>query len=235
MLEGGVDDHDDAGAGVLRRVGAHRLVELLQAWEGSSFGGEIGPVHHDVMLSQWHVARDRPAPVGAGRRSRWPGWRIRGGSRGAAAGGREGRREGGRARTTRLPCSRAPPGARRPRWPRCTARRRREQFDGPRVDLLHPDQGDPAASSARAPSALLGLVADLPAAQHDATHRRGILNGAVVDHVGGRSPTRGRRRSSAGVGAQHRFRRDDDERAAAGATTPGSGAGGSTAPRWRGW
>ena len=32
VLEGGVDHHDDAGIGILGRVGAYRLIELLQAW-----------------------------------------------------------------------------------------------------------------------------------------------------------------------------------------------------------
>ncbi len=80
VLEGRVDDHDDAGARVLGGVRAHGLVELLEAGERSSFGGQVRPVHHDVVrFSQWHVARDRPAPVGAGRRSRWRGWPTRAG------------------------------------------------------------------------------------------------------------------------------------------------------------
>ncbi len=33
VLEGGVDDHDDAGTGVLGGVRAHRLIELLEARE----------------------------------------------------------------------------------------------------------------------------------------------------------------------------------------------------------
>ena len=80
VLEGGVDHDDDAGARVLGGVRAHGLVELLEAGERSSFGGQVGPVHHDVVrFSQWHVATDRPAPTGAGRRSRWRGWPTRAG------------------------------------------------------------------------------------------------------------------------------------------------------------
>ena len=124
VLEGRVDDHDDARAGVLGGVRAYGLVELLQARGGSPFGGQVGPIHDDVMrFSQWHVARDRPAPTGAGRRSRWRGWPTRGGSRGGVAGGRAGRRAAGRGRRTRHPCSRAPPAATPPRWHRGSARR----------------------------------------------------------------------------------------------------------------
>jgi hypothetical protein len=38
-------------AGILFGVGAHRLVELRQAGERPSFGGQVRPVHHDVMGS----------------------------------------------------------------------------------------------------------------------------------------------------------------------------------------
>ena len=80
VLEGRVDHDDDAGVGVLGGVRAHGLVELLEAGERSSFGGQVGPVHHDVVrFSQWHVATGRPAPTGAGRRSRWRGSPIRAG------------------------------------------------------------------------------------------------------------------------------------------------------------
>ena len=124
VLEGGVDHDDDAGVRVLGGVRAHGLVELLEARERSSFGGQVRPVHHNVVrFSQWHDATDRPAPTDAGRRSLWQGWPIRPDSRGGAAAGRAGRRGVGHARTTRLPCFRAPLGATPLRMPRRTARR----------------------------------------------------------------------------------------------------------------
>ena len=41
VLESGIHDHDDAGVGILGRVGVYRLVELLQAWQGSALGGQV--------------------------------------------------------------------------------------------------------------------------------------------------------------------------------------------------
>ncbi len=80
VFEGCVDHDDDAGARVLGGVRAHGLVELLEAGERSSFGSQVGPVHHDVVrFSQWPVATGRPAPTGAGRRSRWRGSPTRAG------------------------------------------------------------------------------------------------------------------------------------------------------------
>ena len=49
VLERGVDDDGDAAPRVFLRVGAHRLVELRQARERSSFRGQVGPVHDNVV------------------------------------------------------------------------------------------------------------------------------------------------------------------------------------------
>ena len=71
VLEGRIDHDGDAAVGILLRIGGHSLIELLQARKRSSFGGEVRPVHHDMVgFSQWHAATNRPAPTGAARHFR---------------------------------------------------------------------------------------------------------------------------------------------------------------------
>ncbi len=112
VLERGVDDHHDLGVGVLGGVGPDRLVQLGQARQGPALGGQVGPVHDDVVPLR-HPAVPSPAsrttipamsPVPAqptarsrrsacsswwSARSRSPGWPTRSGSHGAGRSGRE--------------------------------------------------------------------------------------------------------------------------------------------------
>ena len=78
VLERRIDHDGDAAVGIFLRVRGHGFVELLQARKRSSFGGQVGPVHHDMVgFSQWHAATDRPAPTDAVRHFRWRDWPIR--------------------------------------------------------------------------------------------------------------------------------------------------------------
>ena len=61
VLERGVHDHDDVGARVLGLIGADGLVELLETRGASAFGGQVRPVHHDMVCCQPMARRNRSA------------------------------------------------------------------------------------------------------------------------------------------------------------------------------
>ena len=48
VAERGVDDDGDRGVRVLLHEGHHRLVQLGEAGQRAAFGGDVGPVDHDV-------------------------------------------------------------------------------------------------------------------------------------------------------------------------------------------
>ena len=78
VLEGCIHHDGDTALGIFLGVRPDRFVQLLQARERASFGGQVRPVHHDVMrFSQWRAATSQPAPTDGVRHFRWRDWPIR--------------------------------------------------------------------------------------------------------------------------------------------------------------
>ena len=64
MGEGGIDDDGDLGVRVVTSQLGDSLLELCEARERSSFGGDVRPVNDDVLYRHVLVVKHSGAPLG---------------------------------------------------------------------------------------------------------------------------------------------------------------------------